>query len=117
MINTFNTVHMDALQEDLNSTGLDKAIVVKRSSRFSKAVVIGAPDKPGSIMLTLLNDPRGDGLDVWWVTVFPSATPKDVADGKVSFENSYSKEFKYWVKMVKMVVDTFGTSFPKEANS
>ena len=115
MINTFNTDHLNALQATLNSSGVSKEVIVKLSNRFSKAAVIGAPDKPGAIMITLLNDPRGDGLDVWWVTVFPGSTPKDVADGKVGFENSYSKEFKYWAKMIKMVITTIETGFPKEA--
>lgn len=102
-VNTFCQFHMDGIARALTEAG--RSAVVKRSAVFTKAVVIGEPDKAGSIMVSFNDEAPGHpGRSGWLVSLYPDHTPKEVADDKAPREGFTDDHvLLYWADMVNCV--------------
>ena len=71
--NTFNTEELNALRA-FNKE--HESVLIKRSRFYTKAVVVGVPDKPGSLLISYVDH------GAYWLThSTPDLSPKELADG------------------------------------
>lgn len=106
MVNTFNQYHLQRIAYALNDEGCD--VLVRRSRVYTKAVVIGKPGVPGSMMLSFIQQtPENPDRSGWLVSLYPDHHPKEVADGEVKRQGFTTDEtFLYWGDMLRFVVST-----------
>ena len=107
MLNTFDQTHLNGIQRRLAAAG--KTACAKRSRVFTKAVVIGTPNVKGSLMISFIESlPDDENRSGWFVTDYPEAEPKEVADDMLlpspaSYRDSHT--FLYWNDMVNHVLE------------
>lgn len=93
----FNQHHLDSINKTLAAQG--KGFVANRSRIYSKAVVIGRPELPGSIIMSLVDD-EVTGRSFWMAHLHQEADPKSLADGKIELTGEEFR-YHYWADMLK----------------
>lgn len=87
MSEAFSSHHIDGIQRKL-----DNGFLIKKSTVYTRAAVIGRPGIPGSMIISLQED-LGGGRTGWMLNLHPEAEPKALADGKVKLSG---EEFRYY---------------------
>lgn len=108
-MNTFETNQLLAILEAIKS--LD-SLVCKRSAVFTKALVMGVPEKPGALMISQQELKEKKGEFTFLLHYFPGHDPKKVADGQVCFSFSKSKTIPDWIGLIKFIEKMKEEFFP-----
>ncbi len=108
-MNTFETNQMLCIIEAIKS--LDH-VVCKRSAVFTKALVMGIPEKPGALMVSQQEVKEHKGEFTFLVHYFPHHDPKKVADGQVCFSFAKSKTIPDWIKLIEFIEKMRENFFP-----
>lgn len=109
-MNTFNTTQLNAIIMLLEGT----EALAKRSLVFTKAIVIGRPDKPGCLLMSQAEEEDQDGKYPFLVSYFKDYDPKSVANGQCSLIESYTDKFYTWNDLVDFIVNMAKASFSEE---
>ena len=99
-MNTFNTTHLNAITMILEGT----EALAKRSKVFTKAIVIGVPNKPGCLIVSQSDEEDQDGKYPFLVSYFKDYDPKSVASCEAYFTESYTDRFYSWNGLVDFIV-------------
>lgn len=110
LINTFNTTQLNAITMLLEGT----EALAKRSLVFTKAIVIGRPNKPGCLLVSQSDEEDQDGKYPFLVSYFKDHDPKSVADGQCGLIESYTDKFYTWVGLVDFIVNMAEASFSEK---
>ena len=108
-MNTFETNQMLCIIETIKS--LDH-VVCKRSATFTKALVMGVPGKPGSLMISQQEVKENKGQFTFLLHYFHDYEPKKVADGQVCFSFSKSKTVPDWIGLIEFIEKMRENFFP-----
>lgn len=109
-MNTFNTIHLNAITKLLEGTEAQ----AKRSVAFTKAIVIGRPDKPGCLLVSQPEEEDQDGKFPFLVSYFKDWDPKSVADAQCRLLESYTDRFYTWNDLVNFIVSMAKANFSEK---
>lgn len=99
MENTFNQLLLEAIAREL-----PEGMLVKRSRKYTRAVVIGRPDNAGAIILSQDVEEDADGCFPWTLQFFRELSPENLADGVgVDFGTAHDTWFYHWNDLINFI--------------